>query len=107
MNFALRKGIKVIYVNGNRIELQKHAQYPVPNPLPRMLFHFELAEKLKQQRKREMNPLEITDYYMHAYINLPGYRSKFDIRKQNDKKAVLYVLQRMEKKAGWAIFDFH
>ncbi|SDD50723.1 Carbamoyltransferase N-terminus [Paenibacillus sp. CF095] len=71
MNFALRKGIKIAYLNGVRIELHNHTQYDIEKPLqrkPEVIINEEELENLQKTMNPHNIPLEgITNYLVRYY----------------------------------------
>ena len=74
VNFALRKGIKVAYFNGKRVQLKNHEFYKEKSPLKRVL----RPEVWRTRKEREklvevFNPynadMRIILYYVHAKLN--------------------------------------
>jgi len=56
LNFALRKGIRVIYLNGTRLELHRHEEYGRERPYPRPVRTDILTEQEKEDLWSKLNP---------------------------------------------------
>ncbi len=94
-NFALRKNIKVMYVNGKRIELKNHEKYPFDNPLPRVLGVVEAGSGDKQPLIQKINPYGLPKSILTLYYHTPMLRKRFDITDKRDTKIFLRVLKKI------------
>ena len=91
-NFALRKKIEVVYVDGLRVKLKNHLAYELTEPLTRdesEFSHYTGSEKLMEQ----YNPFHLnhTEYYLYKFYD---FMSGYDIRKETDARKI----KRMCKK---------
>lgn len=70
MNFALRKKVKVIYINGTRVELHNHEQYTENNPFPRSIHIDQKTIDEKKKSWEELNPyrVPVEDILLYKYI---------------------------------------
>ena len=86
LNFALRKGIKVIYFNGKRIKLKNHENYLEHQPLKR---EDQIFTKYKDDPNicQEINPYQISLYELYSYRTMSELR-KLDLKVKED---VLYL----------------
>lgn len=81
INFALRKNIKVMYVNGKRIKLKNHNKYKVKGPLIRSR---ELFVKYDTEMIwNEVNPYNISSKEYGIYKSNPDLRL-YDFKDQED-----------------------
>lgn len=78
LNFALRKGINIVYIDGIRVKLQHHNQYKESLPFKREFGAFELSEKQKEEVMKKYNPFELSAEEVDLYLNIPEL-SDFDI----------------------------
>lgn len=60
-NFALRKGLSILYINGTRIELHNHIQYERAERLPRKKFHYYNNEEDRLRLLTENNPYNLSE----------------------------------------------
>ncbi len=83
MNFALRKGIKVIYINCKRIELTNHEMYLNKEPLKRILCMDKLSKEETAIKLKELNPHNITSDIVEFYYFNPSLIGKYDLTKKS------------------------
>jgi len=60
LNFALRKRFSVVYINGKRIVLKNHDNYPLKAPLPREMNFEPFSEEQKNDLKKKYNPFDLS-----------------------------------------------
>lgn len=100
LNFALRKDINIIYINGKRIKLKNHNKYYNKTPAIRNS-HFEIMTKEeKKERLMLINPHNISADIL-IDICLANIEKDFDITNINDVVAVtryIKLLRRDRKK---------
>jgi predicted NodU family carbamoyl transferase len=94
INFALRKGIKVIYANNNRIELHNHNLYPEVCPLKRNDQTWTVHYENKNEILNDLNPLTLDDELLTFYYRFPLLMSKYSIKNPND----VDIIRRLKKK---------
>jgi predicted NodU family carbamoyl transferase len=94
INFALRKGIKIIYANKNRIELHNHNLYPEKLPLKRNEKIWTMHHKNKNEILKDLNPLFLDEELLAFYYRFPLLMSKYNIKSPND----VDVICRLKKK---------
>lgn len=88
LNFALRKGISVIYINGNRIKLKNHSKFSINVPTSRKddcFMKYENTVNLK------MTPDEYTHYFITPQLH------KYNIEDDKDVKKVQSILNKITK----------
>ncbi len=74
LNFALRKRIKVAYINGKRIQLKNHDQYGIQNPLNRPInFDNYLSEEQKKLIIKELNPHKVSGEQLLVIFKIQNY----------------------------------
>ncbi|MEE4562237.1 carbamoyltransferase C-terminal domain-containing protein [Paenibacillus polymyxa] len=93
INFALRKKIRVIYVNKIRLELQHHEQFPEVMPKKRLNFALEITDAEKELLKLQYNPFDLNETQLNLYMNMPELR-EFDITQQKDYLILKRILER-------------
>lgn len=97
MNFALRKGIKIIYINDFRIELKNHSDYKETTPAERRYekeFIFSSAEI--EERLGKINPLNLPKDQLAVYLYSPQLFERLDLKKKNDAR-MIKMLTEMAK----------
>ena len=95
-NFALRKRIRVIYINGTRILLKDHKKYVEKTYLKRDDEYFVRHEAEKERLFAKMNPHHIPVMYFLLYTFSPSLR-KYDIKDKNDAEMVVKLLSKLTK----------
>ncbi len=95
INFALRKGISVIYAYGKRIELKNHDMYKEQNWLKRDDYVFVCHRKESPMMMKEYNPfgLPIQDYLVYLYNSK---LRKMDITKESEYRKVESMIRKMK-----------
>lgn len=87
MNFALRKGIDIIYINGNRIVLKDHEKYENTDQYKRAInVNYRHLENNKRLLMEEYNPLGADIgtiiYYIYTKVdNVELLRNSIDIKR--------------------------
>lgn len=105
-NFALRKGIKVVYINQKRIELFRHDSYSCNTPMSREIC-FDLVPIERDRWINKLNPLNIPLGEVLLYIrysNLVSER-KFDIGDSRDVRNAYIELQMYKQKRKISNFN--
>lgn len=84
-NFALRKKLKVIYVNGTRIELKNQNLYDKREVSPRYLHGMKtISEDYRKSLIKELNPNMLTQDVLIYYYDNPDLMNKYNILIQED-----------------------
>lgn len=96
INFALRKGISIAYINGIRYKFYRHEYYNKQLPLKR---RDKLFTKYIEQKKlvNKLNPYGITAKEYDIYMNsdLPkecDFRSEYEVKRL---KRIIYKISKM------------
>lgn len=89
INFALRKNINIIYVDGFRIELMNHNLYSENAPLYRSLNEKVFTGKEKDDLLKKLNPNELDYNQIYRILDLFGNKSDFSW--ENKKRISLYL----------------
>ena len=86
LNFALRKKIRVAYINGNRVTFKNNGDYPEINPHKRAI-KFECFEDEKEQKYllNKFNPFNITSESLKWKFRLNCFKD-IDLTKSADLK---------------------
>ena len=100
LNFALRKEIRVVYINKQRIVLKNHEEYPVSVPHARV-FQFDfMTEEEKEKELRKLNPYNLSrDELIYLYIR-PELKKKIDITKKEDVSKLRIFIKLANRKMG-------
>lgn len=95
INFALRKKIRVMYVNKMRVELKNHEIYPAKEPQKRVNFGLESYSTDNETLKQKYNPFGLTDSQLELYLNMPELQ-EFDITKERDCSILKKIFNRYD-----------
>jgi carbamoyltransferase len=97
MEFVLKKGMKVAYINGWRIQLTSHEQYQISKHAKRKFDHVNwLSEEEKVAWMERLNPFHVPKDQLAVYIYSPDIREKTDLTKKSDVRT-LGMLTNMAK----------
>lgn len=92
INFALRKGIRVVYINRKRIELKNHSLFSERGPHQRY-FHINKDED-SQLLKEKINPYHVDDQMIrHCLQN--NLLQEYDLTKYRDIKCLRAIKRSM------------
>ena len=94
LNFALRKNINVVYVNGIRIELKEHKKYDCQTPLERDN-RFFIQHKNQSNVIKELNPYDLKDDELLIYKHTPAL-AKYNIKEKNDVEKLLRIINKIK-----------
>lgn len=100
MNFALRKDIKVVYVNELRIELKNHAAYPESRPSKRNYNFNIFSESELRSLKKKYNPYQLTEEQLICKYNRPDLGEAVDITKKEDVEKLKKFSTLVKSKLG-------
>lgn len=78
-NFALRKGLYILYINGRRIELHNHNDYKEAERLQRTKFYKFRDETERRHLLAENNPHNLSDEELFIYCMVGQLRIDYDI----------------------------
>ncbi|MNW49358.1 Decarbamoylnovobiocin carbamoyltransferase [compost metagenome] len=99
LNFALRKGIKVVYVNGTRIQLHNSELYKQDKPHPRPV-SFKLNDSSVLEWKQKLNPHDIPleSIYYFVMVENRVITEALDIKDKFDARQVCIRTQIYKNK---------
>lgn len=104
LNFALRKNIRVVYINKKRVELHNHNAYrlkiPMKRPLEWTLFNPEEKEALLN----ELNPHKVNKNHINILLNSNIDDGYIDL-KNSDSLRKLRVLTKISEKMYAGFID--
>lgn len=99
VNFILRKGIEVAYINGYRIEFTNHEEFKEKNYAVRKYFHlFQWSKKEIEEEMQEENPFHLPKDQLAVYLYSPELRNKLDLKNKRDIRAINMLTQYAKKK---------
>ena len=92
-NFALRKRIKIVYINGKRYQLSKFDEFDENKPLRREddIFTKYGRDKVKSE---EINPYGVTQEEYNTYLN-SNLDMSFNFQNYSDVKKFKRILKKM------------
>lgn len=95
-NFALRKGIHIVYINGTRVELHNHSSYKEEKPLERDHKYFtkHLGDTSLLE---ELNPYHLDFTEINIY-KLNEVLQGFDLTSEKDVAAIRKIATKFKKK---------
>ena len=97
MNFALRKRIEIMYVNGKRVQLQNHQAYPSDRPLTRRTLVEEPPVDERQRISAQYNPYGIDDESLGLYYMMPEVYASYDLRDKDSSRFLHLFTSRIKK----------
>ena len=99
MNFALRKKIKVVYINEYRIEMHNYEKFTNHTYEKRKLQHlFEIGEEELVERWKCVNPYGLSKEDIAVYLYSADVRERFNLSSQKDVRIIKMLTQRAKKK---------
>ena len=103
LNFALRKGIHIVYLNGYRYQLYNHNSYTTTLPHPRHSDWFDMNDDVKSRYKALYNPGGFSSTELDIYLNMPEL-SDLCLQEDNDIIRLRRILHRWKRlsKSVWA-----
>ena len=99
-NFALRKNMPIMYVNGLRIKLKNHSLYKEKTFLKRPI-HFDVYanEHERHQMVASNNPLNLSDELLKWKYRFYGFR-EYDIANPSDVKKMKTIIGKLNAMNG-------
>ena len=104
MNFALRKGFKVMYVNSARLVLQNQECYQETEPYKRRYSDFMLykTQEERQQLVKELNPYDLPMETLVFYFQNDRIRNNYSLTDSKDAKKLLRLSDLTYRMMGFA-----
>ena len=87
VNFALRKNIEILYINGYRVQLKNHSKYYVDNFLKRNDKLFLINDNQRKEILEKENPFNLSDEDVLIY----KYNARFHKYNLKNEKDVCYL----------------
>ncbi|HAU88421.1 MAG TPA: carbamoyltransferase [Lachnospiraceae bacterium] len=100
LNFALRKGIKVIYINQRRVELQNHDKYIKTCPEERSYSMNLFTEQEIEELKRKVNPFNLEEKALINIFNRPDLGESIDLTNKADANRLKLFTRIAEGRMG-------
>lgn len=98
VNFVLRKGLKVAYVNGVRIAFKNHALYKNESPECRSgVFENYIEDSQREVLLKKLNPHDVSIEDITVYVQNPKVRSLLDITKVTDARTLHKLVKANNK----------
>lgn len=89
INFILRKGIKIAYINNYRIEFKNHELYKETDVADRKYHHlFQFSKKEIDERIEKINPYGIPRDQLAVYLFSPKLYERFSLKKKSDVRMI-------------------
>lgn len=95
MNFALRKGIETIYLNGYRVSLKNHKKYPINDCLKRRNELLVSTSSKSKLYERE-NPFNLNDDEMLIY-KFNKSLHKYDLKNEKQVYILKKIIDKLKK----------
>lgn len=97
-NFALRKKMGVIYINGERVELCNHEAFIETQPAKRSLNGLMLKmETQKEKRKEEVNPFGLSRREVGYICLFENFKKMYDLQKKDDANKFREFVAKVDK----------
>lgn len=95
-NFALRKYVEIMYINGFRVQLKNFSNYKEKNPDKRKK---EMMKYLTLNQEKEMrklvNPYNLSDKEIMVYTRLPELYDFYNIQKKDDVEKLRIIIGKL------------
>ncbi|MER5810743.1 carbamoyltransferase C-terminal domain-containing protein [Streptomyces sp. NPDC002033] len=103
-NFCLRKGVRVGWFNGVRVEFTGFAGYGVPGPLPRDHERFTAVPARRERAIRaDLNPHGLSDLVLYRYLHDNLMMDRLDIREAEGARAVAEEVAAQLAEKPWLV----
>lgn len=97
LNFALRKEIKVVYINKWRLELTNFANYTVKGPFGRQeIFSNYIMQDDVANKEKQFNPSGLIDSQLVFYYNTPELH-QYNLSNEKDVKSLVRIMDLIRK----------
>ena len=87
-NFALRKKIKIAYVNGYRIELEKHENFKETNPCERV---YNKYFKNREYNEEGVNPYRLPKHMIYFIYKSYDVYKKYSMQSERDVEIIKMI----------------
>ncbi len=98
LNFALRKHIRIVYLDGYRIVLRNFEAFPDTEPEIRdEVFNYFQTEEDKQKKLSELNPFDLSREELTFYYNSPELKS-YSLTNKKDVTSLRRIMDKFRDK---------
>ena len=87
IEFALEKGIDIVYINGERIELKKGMHYK--GDWKKRSPQIVLSQEVSSELQEKLNPYHVPDNLIAKICKSSKYRYSFDLTKKKDVELIM------------------
>ena len=95
LNFALRKNMPIMYVNGIRIKLKNHSLYREKNFMKRPIrFLVYSNEEERQQMADQQNPLQLSNEFLKWKYRFYSFRN-YDVSNPSDVEKMKKIIGKL------------
>ncbi|WP_042199088.1 carbamoyltransferase C-terminal domain-containing protein [Paenibacillus camerounensis] len=109
MNFALRKGFSIIYINGQRLTLQHHEKFREAKWSKRSISFERFSEEEIEKKIKELNPHQISKENLHLYFT-GNFSGELDLTNAKDARRLnIYaksILNRNDMNSADFLYSF-
>lgn len=99
MNFGLRKGIKIIYINTWRVELINHDDYKMKSAAKRKYADLTAMEPNEMKRMMdEINPHQAPKDQLAVYLYSPEIQAQIDLKNKRDIRNLKFMTDVARKR---------
>ena len=103
INFALRKGIKIAYINGKRIEFYRHQEYDMSETAPRSIQFVKFSDGEKELLLNSLNPHNVPKDVLIFYYYRPELKTKFNLSDKEDVRKLIMFAKVANDKLGISV----
>lgn len=96
LNFALRKGIRLVYLNGFRVLLQNHNEYKEKAPYKRKEEMFLISNDKIEEACNQVNPEKLTREQIDMYLNVPEL-AHYNIKDKAEAEQLKRILKHWKR----------
>lgn len=102
INFALRKGIRIVYVNGKRLEICNHEKYLEEKPLKRSKEFTVLSEEERAVLLKEFNPHDVPEDILQVFFQA-NLEKEYNLKNIDDARKLTIYAKYLLKNQGISI----
>lgn len=104
INFALRKQIKVAYINGKRVEFYNHDKFLEDKPAKRPINFLRFTEQEKEKMLNKLNPHNVPKEVLQIYYE-SNLHTEYDLTNINDVRKLTIHAKYLFKNTGVSIIS--
>ena len=100
INFALRKGMDLLYLGGFRVKLKNHSQFGVATPEKRSsIFSCYLSLQEKESAIHKFNPHDLAREEIEFYLNSPELHD-YDLTNKTHVETLKKIIKKVNSKSN-------